>query len=163
MKEIVASGALGRIHTVYGTATGADRAFTTAAAATRAATPPAPASFAGSKSSITVDRKGRFKFSFHATPGLTGTAVFKSVKKVRLSRKNRKTRRITLARKSFTVPIGGKVTLKIKLSKKQIAKLRKALAGKKRGLTVPLTATAKPAGGGVTAPKPVKLKIRLLP
>jgi hypothetical protein len=82
---------------------------------------PEPASFVGSKSSIRVSRKRRFKFSFHATPGLTGTAVFKSVKKVRVSRK----KKVTLARKSFTVPDSGKVTLKIKLSKKKFRILKR--------------------------------------
>jgi hypothetical protein len=81
---------------------------------------PVAASFAGSKSSITVSRKRKFKFSFHATPDLTGTAVFRSLKKVRVSRK----KKVTLAKKSFTVPAGGKVKLKIKLSKKKFRILK---------------------------------------
>ena len=81
---------------------------------------PAKASFAGSKSTIRPDRKGSFQFSFHATPGLRGSAVFKSGKKVRTSRKQT----VTLARKTFTVPAGGKVTLKIQLSRKTLRILR---------------------------------------
>ena len=86
-----------------GGATGTDAANTTA---------PARASFAGSKSSIRVDRRGRFRFSFHAGPALTGRAVFQSV------------RRVTLARRSFTVPASGRVTLRIKLSRRGLRTLK---------------------------------------
>ena len=84
--------------------------------------PPAKASFAGSRSVITVNRKRRFSFSFHADAGLTGAAVFKSVKAVSVSRK----RVVALARKSFTVPAGRKVTLRIRLSKKNYRILKRA-------------------------------------
>jgi ribosomal protein L28 len=73
---------------------------------------PRKASFAGSKSSIKVNRKRRFAFSFHATQGLTGTAVFQTVKAVSTRRKHK----VALAKKSFKVPGSGTVTLKIKLS-----------------------------------------------
>jgi ribosomal protein L28 len=77
-----------------------------------AASAPRKASFAGSKSSIGVNRKRRFAFSFHATPGLTGTAVFQSVKAVSASRKHK----VTLVKKALVVPASGHVTLKIRLS-----------------------------------------------
>jgi hypothetical protein len=102
------------------TTPGADRSFRTGALPPSAATAPAKASFAGSKSTITVNGQRRFKFSFRATPGLTGSAVFEGVKKVRVGRKQR----VTLARKSFTVPASGKVTLKIRLSKKNFRILK---------------------------------------
>ena len=98
-----------------GSPTGSDAANPTA---------PARASFAGSKSSIRVDSKGRFRFGFHAGPALTGRAVFQSVKKVRLSRRSGTTKRITLARRSFTVPASGQVTLRIKLSKRGLRTLK---------------------------------------
>ena len=82
---------------------------------------PAQARFAGSKSSIRVDRKGRFTFTFGAAAGLTGSASFTSATKVRVSTKRKA---ITLATKSFTVPTGGKVTLKITLSKKNVRILK---------------------------------------
>jgi Tol biopolymer transport system component len=118
-------------------------------------TSPAKASFAGSKSSIRVSRKRRFKFTFHATPGLTGKASFKTVKKVRVSRKNKKRkRRVTLARKSFTVPASGKVTLRIKLSKKnfRILKLNRKLRTR---VTITLTNAV---GLKSTAKKRITLK-----
>jgi hypothetical protein len=73
--------------------------------APRPAAPP-PASFDGSKSSIRVNRKRRFEFTFHATPGLTGSASFKSVRKIRVSQNRKK--KVTLAKKSFTVPATGR-------------------------------------------------------
>jgi hypothetical protein len=86
--------------------------------------PPAKASFAGSKSSIGTDRRGRLRFSFHATPALTGTTTFKSVKKVRVSRNNNRENRVTLARKSFSVPASGEVRLEIRLSNKNLRILK---------------------------------------
>jgi DNA-binding beta-propeller fold protein YncE len=88
------------------------------------ATPPAKASFAGTRASITVDRKGRFRFTFRATPGLKGSAVFKSVSKVRISRKSKRKRRVTLAHRRFTVPAGGTVTLRLRLSRTNLRILK---------------------------------------
>jgi 6-phosphogluconolactonase (cycloisomerase 2 family) len=82
---------------------------------------PAKATFAGSKSSISVDRKGRFTFTFGAAAGLTGSASFESATKVRVSAKRKA---VTLAAKSFTVPAGGKVTLKLTLSKRNLRILK---------------------------------------
>jgi len=81
---------------------------------------PAKANFSGSPSVIKVDRKRRFRFSFGAEPALSGTAVFRSVKKVRIARK----RAVTLARTSFTTPAAGKVTLRMRLSKTSFRILR---------------------------------------
>jgi hypothetical protein len=75
---------------------------------------PAKPSFAGSPSSIGVDRKRRFKFRFHGAPGLRGTVVFTSVQQVRVNL----TQRVELASKSFTAPASGRVILRIRLSKK---------------------------------------------
>ena len=111
---------------------------------------PAAASFAGSKGTIRVDRKGRFRFSFNAIPGLAGKAVLKSVGKVRVSRKAR----VTLTRRSFTVPASGKVTLEIRLSKKnfRILKLNRKIRTR---MTVKLTNAA---GLSSTAGKKITLK-----
>ena len=104
------------------------------------ATPPAEASFDGAKSSIRVNRKRRFEFTFHATPGLAGSASFKSVRKIRVSQNRKK--KVTLAKKSFTVPATGKVTLKIKLARKafRIVKLN-------REIRVRVTVTVENAAG----------------
>jgi Divergent InlB B-repeat domain len=126
-----------------------------AVGATFVATPPAPtapaaASFAGSKGTIRVDRKGRFRFSFNATAGLAGKAVLRSVGKVRGSRKAR----VTLARRSFTVPANGRVTLKLRLSKKnfRILTLNRKIRTR---MTVKLTNAA---GLSSTAGKKITLK-----
>jgi len=99
---------------------------------------PARASFAGSKRSIKVSRRGRFSYSFRAGARLTGRAVFRSVRKVRISRRAR----VTLAAKSFTVPGSGKVTLKMKLSRKKLAILRR-----NRRIKTRVTVTLKNAAG----------------
>src|SRR5262249_54989748 len=82
---------------------------------------PAKARFAGSKSSIRVDRKGRFTFTFGAAAGLTSSAGFESATKVRVSAKRKA---VTLAAKSFTVPASGKVTLNLTLSKRSLRILK---------------------------------------
>jgi Ca2+-binding RTX toxin-like protein len=118
------------------------------------ATAPAKASFADSKSSIRVDRKGRFRFTFHAGPGLTGKAAFKSVKKVLLSRTSKTTKRVLLAQKSFTAPASGQVTLKMKLSKRSLRILKL-----NREIRTRVTVTLKNAAGLTsTASKTISLK-----
>ena len=117
-----------------------------------AATPPAEASFDGSKSSITVNRKRRFEFTFHATPGLTGSASFKSARTIRVSQNRKK--KVTLAKKSFTVPATGKVTLKIKLARKTfgIVKLNRKIRAR---VTVTLENAA-----GLTSKASTKIKLK---
>jgi Ca2+-binding RTX toxin-like protein len=86
----------------------------------------AKASFAGSKKTVKVNRRGRFSYSFRAGAGLRGKAVFRK-----------------LATKSFKVPARGKVTLKIALTRKQRALLRRA--GRIR---TKVTVTLKDGAGG---------------
>ena len=81
----------------------------------------AKASFAGSKRSLKVNRKGRFSYRFRGGAGLAGKAVFASAGKVTVARRAR----VTLARKSFTVPSSGTVTLNVKLSRKNLTILRR--------------------------------------
>ena len=112
--------------------------------------PPAKASFAGSKSSISVSRKHKFKFGFHAVPGLGGNAVFTSVK----GGPGQPQEGVTLARKSFKVPVSGKVTLQIKLLRKAFRILK--LNGKIR---TRVTITLKNAAGLTSqASKKITLK-----
>jgi thermitase len=82
--------------------------------------PPAKPNLAGARSTITVSRKGGFKYAFAATPALNGDALFKTRKKAVVSRKAH----LTIARKAFTVGGTGKVTLKIKLSRKRLRILK---------------------------------------
>ena len=107
-----------------------------------------PPGFAGSPSSIRVSRDRRFRFKFRAAPGVTGTAVFRTVEKVRISRR----RRVGLGRKSFTVPASGRVTLKVELSKRnfRILKLN-------RKIRTRVTVTLKSAGQTSRASKNVML------
>ena len=85
----------------------------------------AKASFAGSKKTVKVSRRGRFSYSFKAGAGLKGKAVFRK-----------------LAAKSFTVPGSGKVTLKMKLKPKKLALLRR-----KRKIKTKVTVTLRNAAG----------------
>ena len=97
----------------------------------------AKASFAGSKKVVKVSRTGRFTYSFRGGAGLRGKAVFRK-----------------LAAKSFTVPGSGKVTLKMKLTRKKLALLRRQRRIKTK-LTVTLRNTT---GGSSTASKTVTFK-----
>ncbi len=97
----------------------------------------AKASFAGSKKTVKVNRRGRFSYAFRAGAGLKGKAVFKGV-----------------AKKSFTTPAGGKVTLKMALTRAKLAQLRR-----KRKIRTKLTVTLRDgAGGSSVASKTVTLK-----
>ena len=98
----------------------------------------AKATFRGSRRSINVSRSGRFTYSFRAGASLRGKAAFRSVKKVRVSKRAR----ATLARKSFKVPKSGKVKLKIKLSRKNLKILRR-----NRKIKTKVTVTLKNAAG----------------
>jgi hypothetical protein len=107
----------------------------------------AKASFRGSKRSINVSRSGRFTYSFRAAAG--GKASFRSVKKVRVSKRAR----VTLASKSFKKPKRGKVKLKIKLSRKKLRILRR-----NRRIKTKVTVKLKSGGRSSTASTTVTLK-----
>jgi Ca2+-binding RTX toxin-like protein len=125
-----------------------------AGTASAGATAPAKASFAGSKSSIRVDRKGRFRFSFHAGPALTGKAAFGSVRKVLVSRTSKATKRALLAQRSFTAPTTRQVTLKMKLSRRSLRILKL-----NREIRTRVTVTLENAAGLTnTASKTIRLK-----
>ena len=109
-------------------------------------TAPSPAaSFAGSRSVIAVDRRGRFRFVFHATEARTGRATFGSVGKIRVSRKSKARKRVALARRSFAVLPGGKVTLRLRLSR---ANLR--ILTLNRRISTRITVTLENAAGVTT-------------
>jgi len=85
----------------------------------------AKASFAGSKKTVKVNRKGRFSYSFKAGAGLKGKAVFRG-----------------MATKSFKVPNSGKVKLNVTLPRKKLALLRR-----KGKIKSKLTVTLKDGAG----------------
>ena len=92
----------------------------------------------------------RFAFSFRAGRGLTGGGVFRSVKKVRVSRKAR----VTLATKRFRVGSRGRVKLRIRLSKKDLRILRR-----NRSIRVRVTVKLENSAGLTsTASKTITLK-----
>lgn len=93
-------------------------------AAAAAPFPPPPASFEGSASTITVNRRGGFRFTFGAAQGLTGRATFETVGTMRASRKGNRRKRLTLARMAFTVRPGGTVAVGGRLSKESFRVLK---------------------------------------
>jgi Ca2+-binding RTX toxin-like protein len=97
----------------------------------------AKANFAGSKKTVKVNTRGRFSYVFRAGPGLKGKAVFKGV-----------------AKKSFTTPASGKVTLKMALTRAKLALLRR-----NGRIKTKLTVTLRDGtGGSSVASKSVTLK-----
>jgi hypothetical protein len=113
-------------------------------------TTPAKANLAGAKSTIKVTA-GRFSYVFRAGALLKGSASFKSINKVKVSA----LKKVTLAKKSFTVPTSGKVTLKIKLSRKNLKILRR-----NRKIKLRVTITLHNAAGRTsTATRALTLKI----
>jgi hypothetical protein len=103
------------------------------------------------KRTIRVSRSGRLSYAFRATAGSAGAARFTTAKAVRVSRKRK--RRVTLAAKSFRVPGSGKVTLRLKLSRRSVAILRR-----NRRVTV----SVKVALFGATGPVVGSRKLTLL-
>jgi len=95
-------------------AAGADRTFTTIAPTPLRLTPSVRFRMRRAR----VNARGVFVFAFDATAGLRGSIRFKLPKHGR-------TRAITFGRRSFTVPGNGRVRLRIKLSRRALAQLRK--------------------------------------
>ena len=112
---------------------------------------PGPASFAASNRTIDVKKSGRFALRFRAAAGLTGRVTLVSAKKVRTGAKRK---RVTLARRSFTVPASGQVVLKLKLTQKNLRVLR-SNRKIKTDVTVTLTNSA---GRSSTARTTITLK-----
>jgi thermitase len=85
-----------------------------------ASTPPAPPT--GLKGGIIrVSRKGVLSYSFRATPGLFGEAVFRTRRKAVVSRRAH----VRIGSRAFKVPSSGRVTVKVKLSRKNLRILRR--------------------------------------
>jgi hypothetical protein len=99
---------------------------------------------------ITVSRRGRFVFRFRATPGSRGTAVFRSVRAIRVSAR----RRVTFARRSFRTPSSGRVTLRIRLSRRNFRILRR---NRRVAVRVSVTATG-PTGGRASRSRRLTLR-----
>jgi hypothetical protein len=102
---------------------------------------------------INVNRRGVFVFRFRATPGSRGTAVFRTVRRVKVSAR----RRVTFARRRFTTPSSGRVRLRVRLSRRNVRVLRR---NRRRALTrVSVTATG-PAGGRASGARNIVLRLR---
>ena len=113
----------------------ANAAIAAAIALPNTATPPPPpppppppgpagpnaANLRDAKSRVRVSRKGVFTYPVRAATGLTGTATFRTRRKVTASRKVH----LTIARKSFRIVRGGSATLRVKLSRKELRLLRR--------------------------------------
>jgi len=98
-------------------AAGGDRAFTTASNLVPPAPRPAPSVRFGTRRA-SVNAHGTFVLRFDATAGLRGSVRF-------LLPKHGRTKAIAFGRRSFTVPASGHMRLKIKLSRRALAQLRK--------------------------------------
>lgn len=72
--------------------------------------------------SIRVGARGRFSLSFGATPGQAGSIRLTTVRAVAAAIR----RRLVVARRSFTAPASGRVTLRLKLTRKGFRVLRRA-------------------------------------
>jgi hypothetical protein len=80
--------------------------------------------------------------------------LFKSVRKVRLSRTSKATKQVLLAQKPLTAPASGQITLRIKLSARSLRVLKL-----NRELRTRVTVTLKNAAGLTsTASKKITLK-----
>jgi hypothetical protein len=103
------------------------------------APPRVTVSLAGARRAIRVSRRRTFVYRFRATPGSRGTALFRSVRRLQVSAR----RRVTFARRRFTAPRSGRVTLRIRLSRRNFRILRR-----KRRVVVRVSVTVTgPAGG----------------
>jgi subtilisin family serine protease len=110
---------------------------------------PSKPDLSAAKKKIRVSKRGVFKYTFRAQPGLSGKAVFRTRRKVVVAARRG---HVTFA-KRFKVPASGKVTLKIKLSKKKLRILRR---NKRFLLKVSVRVTN--VAGSATAKKRLTLK-----
>lgn len=136
------------------------------------APPPAPSpvqadpaiAVVGVPGSVRVDRKGRFRIPATTvlcpTPGASCTVSFGVATAKKVRSKSGKKRRVGFAERSFAVKAGGATALKVKLSKKGLAALRRlgraqvvALVGAGRPGAVP---SGRVVAFTLKAPKPKK-------
>ncbi|MGH8575128.1 MAG: hypothetical protein ACREX8_21540, partial [Gammaproteobacteria bacterium] len=78
--------------------------------------------FAGQRPRVRVNGRGRFMLTLRAAPGLRGRTMLRSTRKVRVSPSS--SRRLTLARTTFKVAPPGRVTLSLRLSRRNLRTLR---------------------------------------
>jgi extracellular elastinolytic metalloproteinase len=79
--------------------------------------PPGKASFRGAARRVRVTRAGRFSIAFRAGPRLRGVASLRSRRP-----------RLTVERRSFSVPASGRARLRVKLSRRELRILRRRRA-----------------------------------
>jgi hypothetical protein len=96
---------------------------TTTTTPTNATPPPADlVSFRTAPKSLRVSNAGRFTYNFRATPRRSGKVGLSSTKKVKIGSKKR---RMKLAAKTFTSLATSKVSVRFKLSKKNLKALKR--------------------------------------
>jgi subtilisin family serine protease len=82
------------------------------------------ADLSGSAVRIRVTRSRRFSYRFRATPGLSGDLLMRTRRKVMISGVRVRTVHLTIDSKRFTVPSDGRMTLRLRLSRKEMRLLR---------------------------------------
>jgi thermitase len=110
----------------------------------------------GAKRRVRV-RHSRFAYSFRSGGGLIGAASLRTLGKLRVGgSKHVHRRRLTVERRRFEVPTGGKVRLKIRLSRREMRILRRD-----RRLVLRVSVTVRnTAGQTAKAAKRLKLVLR---
>ena len=109
---------------------------------------PAAPNLRDAKSRIRVSPRGLYSYSFRAGAGLSGSSLLKTRKRVVVSRRGH----VTVGRKSFRVPGNGRVTLRLKLSRKNLRLLRR-----NRSFPLRVTVTVRNAAGSAAARKNLTL------
>jgi thermitase len=110
---------------------------------------PNAASLRDARGTIRVSRSGVFRYPIRAATGLQGTAVFRTRRKALVARRAH----LTLARKRFSVPQGGRLTLRVRLSRREMRVLRR-----NRRLLLRVAVTVRDsAGRSATAARRLKL------
>ena len=110
---------------------------------------PHAANLRDAKGTIRVSRSRVFRYPIRAAAGLRGTAVFRTRRKALVARRAH----LTLARKRFSVPQGGRLTLRVRLSRREMRVLRR-----NRRLLLRVTVTVRDsAGRSATAARRLKL------
>jgi thermitase len=101
--------------------------------------PPPKPNLGGARKRTRVSKRGRFSYLFKATPGMSGSVLFRTHRKVEVSRRAK----LTLARRPFTViRTDGRVAVAVKLSRRQLRILRR-----NRKLVLDVTATVRNFAG----------------
>jgi thermitase len=101
-------------------------------------TGPAKPDLSGARRTIRVSKRRSFAYSFRATPGLSGEVTFRTRRKAVVARRAH----LTIGTRAFSVGSGGRVTVRVKLSRRELRILRRNGA-----LRLRVTAVVRDAAG----------------